>query len=804
MSAAAEGDLAGAGVVKGNGALAWRIALGFVWGVCLFWVSNFRTDTPLWGVDAKDWPHYVQSLRTLAVFSPLPLLFGVGNLPASRLVLWWITASLVLALVGWLAPAPVSSGAPPVIMVWLFSLIVVYIVHEFVQAAHDDDRPVARYETYFDLSWRHAFQASLALGFTGALWIVLWLGAFLFNLIGVSYFESLIRSAAFAWPASALAVALGVHLTDAASGLTRGARQIGLALMSWLAILMTVILTGFLAALPFTGLDPLWDTKRATALLLNAAAVMILLINAAFQAGDAPKSPIIRAIVRFSAVPLFGVVSLAAIGLWTRVDQYGLTPARVVAGAELVVVALYAVGYLWAALPSPTWMGRMKPVNIAGAAVVAAILLGLMTPMLDPARLSVTNQVARLESGRVDPDDFDFGFLANERSGPWGAAALKEFAARSGDERDERIAFLAANPGAQDVYAAQQTFNDRRRSLRLLGGGKIPDAALLRSASGVDPIEACVVAFRQAEERARLGAEESRRALRLGRSPAHAKPLSIEDQAPQATPEEARCPARLMDLDNDGDDDLLIAETVGFDPKHNRDIRFSAIIRNKDIWRMTGTSREGLTLPADDDWRDDRLRIDATLAAVAAVPAGRMDFIINGRRVGWFAAPPQVTTEALRAAFTMHGEGEAPASLFARPAVEDNLLLGCASEDTKLTGTKLACYGKRVDATGDYKPEFLLIQLSEFETTANVNVYAEEDNALQLLGSAYSGYYSREDVSGAAVGESPQDYTARERARIMDEFRTAPPLLADISVGKQRIRFDYTPEFVDPRRAPAR
>ncbi len=788
---------------EGRGILLWRIALGFVWGVCLFWVSEFRLDKPLWGVAAADWPHWVQSLRTLAVFAPLPLLFGIGNLPASRLILWQITASIVLAYVGWLSAAPVWAGAPPVITVWLFSLIVLYIVHEFVQAAHDDDRPVARYETYFDLSWRHAFQAGLALGFAAAFWIVLWLGAWLFQLIGVRYFATLISSPEFAWPATALAVVLGVQLTEAGSGLTRGARQIGLTLLSWLALLMTVILTGFLAALPFTGLEPLWDTKRATVLLLNAAATMILLINAAFQAGDPPKSGIVRAIVRFSAFPLAGVVGLAGLGLWTRIDQYGLTPARVVAGAELLIVAFYALGYVWAALPSPRWMGRVKTVNIAGAALVAVVLLALMTPLLDPARVSVANQVARLDQGRVEPDDFDFGFLANERSGRWGPPALKRLAARSGSERDERIAFLAANPGAQDSYAGQQSFSDRRRSLKLLGSGDIPDAALLRSSTGQDPIDPCVRALKQAEEQAKIDAEEARRAQRLARRPKHTAALPLDGEPPPPTPEEAKCRARMMDLDNDGDADLLIALTDMFNPKSQREIRFAAILRNKDVWRMTGAGRESLVLAADADWRDDRSRIDAAVLAVAAAPAERLDFIIDNRRVRWYPAPPRVTTEALRAALKMRGEGPAPEALFAEPPVDDNLLIDCASEVTKLNGSNFACFGKRADADGDYKPEFLLVQLGDFQTTANVNVYAEDNGALRLLGSAYSAYYAREDVSGAAIGESKEEFLARERARIIDEFRTAPPLLADLVTGGQRIRFDYTPDIVDPRRAPA-
>ena len=96
-----------------------------------------------------------------------------------------------------------------------------------MQAAHDDGRRIASYETYFERSWRHGFQAALSLGFVAAFWLVISLGAMLFQLIGIEAAPRIIYSSEFRWISSAVAFALGVHLTDADAGLTRGARQIG-------------------------------------------------------------------------------------------------------------------------------------------------------------------------------------------------------------------------------------------------------------------------------------------------------------------------------------------------------------------------------------------------------------------------------------------------------------------------------------------------------------------------------------------------------------------------------------------------
>jgi hypothetical protein len=62
--------------------------------------------------------------------------------------------------------------------------------------------------------------------------------------------------------------------------------------------------------------------------------------------------------------------------------------------------------------------------NIVSAFVTAAGLLALLTPLADPARISVDDQIARLESGRVDPEKFDLAFLERS-SGRYGKDAYE-------------------------------------------------------------------------------------------------------------------------------------------------------------------------------------------------------------------------------------------------------------------------------------------------------------------------------------------------------------------------------------------
>jgi hypothetical protein len=54
-------------------------------------------------------------------------------------------------------------------------------------------------------------------------------------------------------------------------------------------------------------------------------------------------------------------------------------------------------------------------------------VLALFSPIADPARISVNDQVARLQSGKVKPSQFDFYYLHTE-GGRFGDAALKTLA----------------------------------------------------------------------------------------------------------------------------------------------------------------------------------------------------------------------------------------------------------------------------------------------------------------------------------------------------------------------------------------
>ena len=409
-----------------------RLGVGLLQGLGLFWLHRSADN------DLKIWPAteplLFGPLLLIVAFLPFVLLAGVGRLRPVTLAIWTAVAGVALALLGLhdiarqsadtLRQSPFLSA--PVV---LFSAAALFISHHLVAPADMERRRIASFPAYFDTTWKAGVQLAMSIGFTGAFWILLTLGAALFKVIGLDFLEDLLRKDWFWIPVSTLAFAIAVHLTDVRDGLIRGVRTVALMLLSWLLLVMTVLAAGFLGALPFTGLEGLWETGNGTSLVLAAAAALIILINTAYQDGRPDNVPpvVLRIAVRVAAVLLTPLVILAVLGLSLRIGQYGLTPDRIIAAACALVGAAYAVGYGWAAL-SPfwrkgDWMRPLERTNIWTALLTVAVILLLFSPALDPARLSVMDQVARLERGAVTPDKFDYAFLRFE-SGKAGQAAL--------------------------------------------------------------------------------------------------------------------------------------------------------------------------------------------------------------------------------------------------------------------------------------------------------------------------------------------------------------------------------------------
>lgn len=403
--------------------------------------------------DAHAWPATAPTLfaplALVAFFVPLIAIEGLGAMRRRTLILWIAAAVIVLAGLGvydrwrlWLPDftSYYASSVPdedlPFFALFLFAGAGLFIAHTLIAAGDAERKFIARYETYFDTAWKLGVQLALAIAFVGVFWGVLELGAQLFKLIALTFLSDLIEHAWFHIPATALAFAAALHLTDVRAKLVAGIRTVALVLLSWLLPLMALLAVGFVASLLFVGFEPLWKTRAATALLLTAAAVLVVLVNAAWQNGSAEHTPpfVLRIGGTAAAFALVPLVAIAAYALFLRVGQYGWSEERVAALAAIIVAACYAFGYAASALRGSVlrwhWLEGVAEVNIAASFVVVAALIALFSPIADPMRISVSSQMARLKSGAVPTAKFDYNYL-RWNGGRFGHEALVELAANA-------------------------------------------------------------------------------------------------------------------------------------------------------------------------------------------------------------------------------------------------------------------------------------------------------------------------------------------------------------------------------------
>ncbi len=445
------------GVGSGRGVVVARLAVGLVQGVALHLLMRAALS------DGEGWParhpELFAALLSPALLLPSVLLAGVGRLRLATLVVWTAVAGAALAGLAWHDIARQAGDARfPTLPLFAASAVALFIGHHLIAPADRERRLIASFPAYFDAAWMAAVRFMASVAFAGAFWLLLLLGAGLFGVIGLSFLADLLGESWFSLPLTGLAFATAVHLTDVREGLIRGVRTVALMLLSWLLLVLTVLVGGFLIALPFTGLTGLWNTGSATALLLAAAGAVIVLINAAYQDGRPDNLPpaVLRVAVRAAALLLVPLIGIAIWGLALRIGQHGLTPDRIIAAACAAVGALHAGGYGYASLSSlragSDWMRPLERTNIVGAVLGVVFIVALFTPVADPARLSVTDQVARLERGVVPPDEFDFAFLRFE-SGRVGQAALARLV-RSDDAEVAALAQTVSEVGYRDAEAA--------------------------------------------------------------------------------------------------------------------------------------------------------------------------------------------------------------------------------------------------------------------------------------------------------------------------------------------------------------
>ncbi|MEQ1753716.1 MAG: DUF4153 domain-containing protein [Micropepsaceae bacterium] len=423
--------------------LAARFTVGLLQGAALYVLTDISQHGTAPFIN--NWTY--TSLVLISLLVPPVLLAGIASMRSTTLVAWSLTVAIVAVATayhaGWREP-----GVDRFEHTWLvFPLAcAVFVGHHLLAASNADGRLFARYATYFETGWRNGIQLALSLAFLGVFWLLLFLGASLFELINISFVREVIEKAPFAFIASTVVFALAVQITDERISLVTGARTIALLLLGWLLPVMTLFVTAFLSSLAFVGLTPLWKTGSATAILVVSGAALITLINATYQDGSEGHSRpfVLRLSARIAAIALVPITVIAFYSVWLRVEQYGLTPERVIGLAVIALGAIYSFGYAFAALWPGKWMRPLEVTNVIAAMLAVFIIMSLLTPIADPARLAVQDQVWRLRAGLIPVDKFDFDFLRFDAS-QYGREALNALAKDRSSPRAIQIAQKASD-----------------------------------------------------------------------------------------------------------------------------------------------------------------------------------------------------------------------------------------------------------------------------------------------------------------------------------------------------------------------
>lgn len=449
------------------------------------------------------------SLATWVATSGLLLAFTLERVRWAWSAAFAAAGGAILALVYYWNGGPDGTSDD---QVWRFisGLLAVAIAAPLFQTMRDQGTRAIPYTSVHAHSWTNVVLWFAAWAFVVVTWLLAMLLAQLFKLIGIDLLAEALEESWFTWMlvCGSLGAVVGLlRDRDRVLGLLQ---RVVTTVLAFLAPILAAGLVLFVLALPFTGLAPLWDQTRATTPILLCCVIgAIILANAVI--GNSSEEEAQARPLRWSAMALAAVMLplaiVAAVSTGLRVDQHGLTPARLWAVVFIAIAAAYGLLYLLALVfGRRRWSDRLRFYNLRLAFALCGIALVLATPLINFGALSTRDQLARLESGRIAPDRFDWAAMRFD-FGPSGRRALERLKASAASAEVRSLAERALSVGNRWDLVQEQTSRRRReeQQIRVLpAGAAIPPALRNRLALSGDcgPAMGCVLIRPEGEPRA--------------------------------------------------------------------------------------------------------------------------------------------------------------------------------------------------------------------------------------------------------------------------------------------------------------
>lgn len=329
-----------------------------------------------------------------------------------------------------------------------------------------------------------------------ALWFVAWgfvlitfllilLLSELFQLIGIDLLHDLIDEEWFPWLLIGGALGAAIGLLRDRDRIVGTLQRVATAILSFLAPILATGLVLFVLALPFTGLESLWEQTRATTpILLVCILGAVVLINAVIGSGAQDDEARPR-IVRWAAAALAAIVLplaiVAAVSTGKRIAQHGFTPDRLWAAVFIAITVAGAAAYLFALIRGRAgWPDLLRTLNLRIAIGICLVALFLSLPIISFGAISTRDQLARLQSGRVAPDKFDWAALGYD-FGPAGRRALERLSRSSNPKVRENAGAVLAAKNRWDARGQIEAYSSAPKELQILPAGS-PVPADLREA----------------------------------------------------------------------------------------------------------------------------------------------------------------------------------------------------------------------------------------------------------------------------------------------------------------------------------
>lgn len=333
------------------------------------------------------------------------------------------------------------------------------------QAGFHRARFATSYERVHYHVWSDALSAAGALAFTGASWLLLLILSELFNLLEIRLLSDMMDEGWFAMPFTGAAFGAALGTLRNQLRVLGTLQSVAMLVLSILAVPLAAGLVVFLVAMAVSGPDVLWRaTRSATPVLLMCAAGAWVLANAILRDDDRSMSGnrVLRAAALALALTILPLTVFAAVSMGTRIDQHGLSPERLWGLVAIAVACAFGIAWAVAVIRGckrGEWRERLRQANLHIAVLVSAVALLLALPILDFGAISARNQIARLESGQVSPDEFDYAALRWE-FGEAGRRALDRLE-QSDNPRVAELARLAQLQTERVAgYARGEVFRD--------------------------------------------------------------------------------------------------------------------------------------------------------------------------------------------------------------------------------------------------------------------------------------------------------------------------------------------------------